>query len=170
MTELDLLKKPEYIHVVLNHLPIYGTILGALALAISLILRSRAAQITALILTLVVGASAYPVFVTGQRAYKTIRSVSDDGGADWLDEHMDRAEKSIGAFYSLGALAIAGLLVPIKWPKSAVPLAALTLVVAILCSGIAVYIAQPGGRVRHPEFRPGQTPTPSPETDHHEKT
>ncbi len=61
MTELDLLKKPEYIHVVLNHLPIYGTILGALALAISLILRSRAAQITALILTLVAGVSAYPV-------------------------------------------------------------------------------------------------------------
>lgn len=78
MTELDLLKKSEYIHVVLNHLPIYGTMLGALALAISLILRSRAAQITALILTLIAGASAYPVFVTGQRAYKTIRGVSDD--------------------------------------------------------------------------------------------
>jgi hypothetical protein len=56
MTELDLLKKPEYIHVILNHLPIYGTILGALALAISLILRSRAAQIAALILTLIAGA------------------------------------------------------------------------------------------------------------------
>src|SRR6266550_891460 len=99
MTELELLKKPEYIHVVLNHLPIYGTMLAALALAISLILRSRAAQITVLILTVIAGASAYPVFVTGQRAYKTI-----------------------GAFYFLATLAIAGLLVPIKWPKSAVPL------------------------------------------------
>jgi len=169
MTELELLKKPEYIHVVLNHLPIYGTIFGALALAISLILRSRAAQITALILTLIAGASAYPVFVTGQRAYKTIRGVSDDDGADLLDEHMDRAEKTIGAFYLLAALAIAGLLVPIKWPKSAVPIAALTLVIAILCSGIAVYIAQPGGRVRHPEFRPSETPTPASETDHRDK-
>jgi dolichol kinase len=163
MTELELLKKPEYIHVVLNHLPIYGTMLGALALAISLILRSRAAQITALILTLIAGASAYPVFVTGQRAYKTIRNQSDDAGADWLDEHMDRAEKTIGVFYFLAALAIAGLLVPIKWPKSAFPLAALILVVAILCSGIAVYIAQPGGRVRHPEFRTSDTPDPSTE-------
>jgi hypothetical protein len=98
MTELDLLKKPEYIHVVLNHLPIYGTMLGALALAISLILRSRTAQITALILTLIA--------------------------------------------------------------------AALTLVVAILCSGIAVYIAQPGGRVRHPEFRTSDTPAPSTEMNH----
>jgi hypothetical protein len=169
MTEFDLFKKPEYIHVVLNHLPIYGTILGALALAISLILRSRAAQVTALILTLIAGASSYPVFVTGQRAYKTIRSTSDDAGADWLDEHMERAEKTIGAFYFLAALAIAGLIVPIKWPKSAVPLAALTLAVAILCSGIAVYIAQVGGRVRHAEFRPSETPTPASETDHRDK-
>src|SRR4029077_14267732 len=89
MTELDLLKKPEYIHVVLNHLPIYGTILGALALAISLMLRSRAAQITALILTLIAGVSSYPVFVTGQKGYKPIRSISDDAGSDWLDEHME---------------------------------------------------------------------------------
>ena len=143
--------------------------LGALALTISLILRSRAAQITALILTLIAGASAYPVLVTGQRAYKTVRGMADNAGADALDEHMDRAEKIIGAFYFLAALAIAGLPVPIKWPKSAVPLAALTLGVAIFCSGIAIYIAQPGGRVRHPEFRPRQTPTPVSETDHHDK-
>ncbi len=95
--------------------------------------------------------------------------MADDAGADVLDEHMDRAEKTIAVFYFLAALAIAGLLVPIKWPKSAVPLVALTLVVAILCSGIAVYIAQAGGRVRHPEFRPSETPTPVSETDHHDK-
>ena len=47
-TELDLLKKPEYLHVLLNHLPIYGAMLGALALAISLVLRSRAAPMIAL--------------------------------------------------------------------------------------------------------------------------
>jgi hypothetical protein len=47
--------------------------------------------------------------------------------------------------------------------------AALTLVVAILCSGIAVYIAQAGGRVRHPEFRPSETQSPSSENDHHDK-
>jgi hypothetical protein len=164
MTELDLIQKPEYLHVVLNHLPIYGTMLGALALVISLILRSRTAQITALIVTLVAGASAYPVMLTGQRAYKPIRAVSDDAGGDWLDEHMDRAENTVAAFYVLAALAAAGLLVPIKWPKSAVPLTALTLFAAVICSGISIYIAQAGGRVRHTEFRPAKNPSPSPES------
>ncbi|HYZ73835.1 MAG TPA: hypothetical protein VE641_12195 [Chthoniobacterales bacterium] len=164
MTELDLLKKPEYLHVVLNHLPIYGTILGALALAISLMLRSRAAQITALAITLIAGVSAYPVLVSGQMAYKTIRNMSDDAGAEALDEHMDRAEKTIGAFYFLALLALAGLLIPINWPKTGLPLTAATLALALICFGLSVYIAQQGGQVRHPEFRPSEHPTPSPET------
>jgi hypothetical protein len=143
MTELDILKRHEYIHVTLNYLPIYGTILGALALAISLVLRSRAAQITALILTLIAGVSAYPVLVSGQRAYNfffPIRGISDDAGADALDEHMDRAEKTIGTFYFMAVLALAGLLVPFKWPKVGLPLAAVTLAVTVICAGIAIYL------------------------------
>jgi hypothetical protein len=167
MSELELLQKPEYIHVMLNHLPIYGTMLGALALAMSLVLRSRAAQITALIVILIAGVSAYPVLLSGQRAYKTIRNTADDPGAEVLDEHMDRAEKTIGAFYFLALLSLAGLLVPIKWPKTGLPLTITTLAVALICFSLSVYIAQPGGQVRHPEFRPSENATPSPETHHH---
>jgi hypothetical protein len=160
MSDLDILKRPEYIHVALNYLPIYGTILGAFALAISLALRSRAAQIMALILTLITGVSSHPVFVSGQQAYKTIRSMSDDAGADALDEHMDRAERTIWAFYFMAALALAGLLVPIRWPKAGLPLAAVTLAVTVICAGVAIYIALQGYRIRHNEFRSSETLTP----------
>jgi hypothetical protein len=168
MIELDLLKKPEYIHVVLNHLVIYGTILGAVALAISLILRSRAAQITALVITFIAAGSAYPVLVSGQRAYKPVRDMADDAAQEALDEHMDRAEKTINVFYLLALISLAALLVPIKSPKLGPPLAAVTLALALLCFGLSLYIAQQGGRIRHPEFRPvepGESPTaryPSP--------
>jgi hypothetical protein len=162
MTELELLKRPEYIHVVLNHLVIYGTILGALALAISFILRSRAAQITALVITFIAAGSAYPVLVSGQRAYKTVRGMADDTAQEALDEHMDRAEKTINVFYLLALISLAALLVPVKWPKLGPPLAAVTLALALLCFGLSLYIAQEGGRIKHPEFRPiepGESPT-----------
>jgi len=133
------------------------------------VLRSRAAQITALILTLIAGVSAYPVLVSGQRAYKTTRGMSDDAGAEALDEHMGRAEKAIVAFYFMAVLALAGLLVPIKWPKAGLPLAAVTLAVAVICVGIATYITQPGYRIRHPEFRPSETLTPDSETHPHDQ-
>ena len=45
---LDQLQKPEYIHVLLNHLPITGLLVSATALLIALILRSRQGQICAL--------------------------------------------------------------------------------------------------------------------------
>jgi hypothetical protein len=167
MNDFEILKKPEYIHAVLNHLPIYGTVLGAIALAVSLLLRSRAAQITALIITLIAGVSAYPVFLSGQRAYKAVRGMSDDAGADALDEHMDRAENTIGAFYVLAFAALAGLLVPLKWPKTSLVLTALALVLALICFGVGVYIAQEGGRVRHPEFRPSESQNPPAETHPH---
>jgi len=77
---------------------------------------------------------------------------------------MDRAEKTISAFYVLACTAMAGLLVPLKWPKTSLPLTALALLLALICFGLGVYIAQEGGRVRHQEFRPGESPNPPGET------
>ena len=61
-----------------------------------------------------------------------------------------------------------GLLVPIRWPKAGLPLAAVTLAVAVICVGIAIYIAQPGYRIRHPEFRSSETLAPYSETHPHD--
>ena len=95
--------------------------------------------------------------------------MSDDAGAEALDEHMDRAENTIEAFYLMAILALAGLLVPIKWPKAGLPLAAVTLALTVICAGIAIYIAQRGYGIRHPEFRPNETLTPYSETHHHDE-
>lgn len=146
-------QQPGYWHVLLNHLPIYGLAVAALGLLIALMLRSRPAQVTALLLVLVTSLSAWPVAVTGERSYKALRSILDDAGADWLDEHLERAEKFVPVFYALAALAAAGLVLPRRWPRSATPLAIATLILAGSCFGFAVYIAYAGGKIRHPEFR-----------------
>ena len=41
------LRQPEYIHVFLNPLPVYGLLAGLIALLIAILLHSRAAKITA---------------------------------------------------------------------------------------------------------------------------
>jgi hypothetical protein len=156
----------EHVHVLLNHLPVIGLALGILALVLALLLRSRPAQIVALVLVLVSAASAWPVNFTGQRAYEPMRGVVDDAGADWLDAHMDRAEKAAPAFYALALLAIAALAAPRKWPRSALPLAWATLALALLCEGASGWIALAGGQIRHPEFRTEAAPASEP-TEHH---
>ena len=169
MTELDILKRSEYIHVTLNYLPDLRYDIGSLGPG-NLVSAPEPRCTNH-------GAYPYafrrdfclPVLVSGQRAYKTTRGMSDDAGAEALDEHMGRAEKAIVAFYLMAVLALAGLLVPIKWPKAGLPLSAVTLAVTVICACIAIYIAQPGYRIRHPEFRPSETLTPYSETHHQDE-
>ncbi len=44
------LQQPEYVHVLLNPLPVYGLAIGLIGLIVALCLRSRRAQITSLLL------------------------------------------------------------------------------------------------------------------------
>jgi hypothetical protein len=149
----------EHVHVMLNHLPIIGLAMAILALALALMHHSRKAEIVALILVFVAAASAWPVNLTGERAYKTVRTLTDEDGAVWLDAHMDRAEKAAPAFYVLALLAAAALVVPHKWPRTTRPIAIATLVLAGACAGAGGWIALAGGAIRHPEFRTGPPPT-----------
>ncbi len=71
MISFELLKQhlsePEYLHVLLNPLPVYGLFLGALALGIAIISRSRAAHVTALAIIFVSAGSAWPVKILGEQ-------------------------------------------------------------------------------------------------------
>ena len=53
----QILKQPEYIHVLLNPLPLYGLSLGLIGLLIALLLRSRPAKIATLAIVLISAAS-----------------------------------------------------------------------------------------------------------------
>jgi hypothetical protein len=159
---LSELQQPGYLHVLINHLPIIGTAMGVLALLIGLALRSRKALLPGLAIVLISGISAWPVYVTGSDAYKSIRKISDDAGSDWLGEHEDRADRTIWTFYAMAGIAGLAIVMPLRWPKAGLPLAAASALAAVVCTGVAGYIAQPGGLVRHVEFRPAETPAAEP--------
>jgi hypothetical protein len=153
---LNHLKQPEYVHVLLNPLPIYGIALGALALVVAMILRHRRAHITALILILVGAGSTIPVVHYGDAGYDVIESqMSSDQADAWLDAHGQRALRAMPAFYALIALSLIALFLPWKWPKSAPILNALTLALAIFDFALAGWIGYAGGQAMHQEFRTG---------------
>jgi disulfide bond formation protein DsbB len=150
---LQHLNNPEYIHTLINPLPVYGLSMGVVALIIALISKRRAVVVAALILVFLSSLSAWPTYNYGEAAYDRVTAMSDPAGVLWLDEHMARAGKLIKLFYLLAALAVAGILAPLKWPRSSVPLAIIALVLAIGTLGAGGWIAYAGGHVRHKEFR-----------------
>src|SRR5437773_7269063 len=124
------LQQPEYIHVLLNPLPVYGLLVGWVGLIIGLVLRSRPAQIATLSLVLLSSISAWPVYEFGQQSYDRVLSMTDEAGEAWLDEHRHRGEDLIWVFYVLAALSAFAIAAPIKWHKSS-----MTLVFAVLLLG-----------------------------------
>lgn len=147
------LSQPEYVHVLINPLPVYGLAIGVLGLVIGLCLRSRPAQVTALLLILLCGAIAWPVGHYGEEGYDRALSLSDDQGQAWLKVHAQRADQFIKYFYALAAVAAAAVLAPLRWPKAALSLTVITLVLAGAVLAMGGYIGYAGGKVRHREFR-----------------
>jgi hypothetical protein len=160
------LRQPEYIHVLLNPLPVYGLLVGWVGLIIGLVLRSRRAQIATLALVLISSVSAWPVFEFGEQGYDRVLSMADEDGRAWLDEHMHRGEELIWIFYVLAALTAFAIAAPIKWPKSSVPLAVAVILLGGVTLGSGAYIAYAGGRVRHREFRNEPAPPKRSEHEH----
>lgn len=152
------LRQPEYVHVLINPLPVYGLAIGVLGLIMALLLRSRRAQIATLVLIVLCGALAWPVGHYGEEGYDRALSLSDDQGQAWLKVHAHRADQFIGFFYALAAVAALAILVPLKLPKAALALTIVTLLLACAVLGMGGYIGYAGGKIRHREFRNAPAP------------
>jgi hypothetical protein len=150
---LEHLSNPEYLHTLLNPVPVYGLALGVLALIIALVTRSPAARVTALAIVFVSGLSAWPVYHYGEAGYDRVLAMADNDGRKWLDEHQRRGEQLIYVFYVLAALSAAAIAAERLAPRAAVPLVLATAVVSIAALSIGGYVATAGGRIRHREFR-----------------
>jgi len=159
------LRQPEYVHVLLNPLPVYGLLISWIALIAALISKSRRAHIVTLILVFIASIAAWPTLEFGEQGYDRVLAMTDDDGHAWLDEHQARAEKVIYIFYALAALSVAAIFVPLRWPKSSVPLAIAVVLLGAAALGSGCYIAYAGGKVRHREFR--NEPAPPTKSQEH---
>ena len=147
------LQQPEYLHVLLNPLPVYGLAIALFGLIAAIYLGSRGGQITALVLVFACAASAWPVAQYGEAAEDRVQAMVDNDGEAWLKAHSRRADELIYVFYALALVSAVAIFAPAKWPKTARPLALATLVLAVISLGAGFYIAHAGGKIRHREFR-----------------
>src|SRR2546426_6046263 len=141
---LDELRKPEYVHVLLNPLPVYATAMGVVALAVALLLHSRQAQIAGLIIVLIGCGSVWPVIEYGEKGYDRVKSMSNEDGVKWLDVHQQRAQQAEWFLYATAGLALVAALAGWKFPKVAYWLTVVTLVAALACVGAGGWISYAG--------------------------
>src|SRR2546430_8528758 len=88
-------RQPEYVHILINPLPIYGLAISWIGLVIAFFVRSRPAQIATLPLVLISAASAWPAYEFGEEGYDRVLSMTHDHRHAWHDEHQLRAQQLI---------------------------------------------------------------------------
>lgn len=143
----------------LNHFPVWGTVFGCLLLVIALARKSEELKKASLILFAVTAAVAIPVYLTGEPALRMIRFQPGFSKAV-TEQHQEVAQLAFFIVMVVGVAALVGLawfrrdkLVP-RWFTVAL------LVLSLLGSGMIIWTANLGGRVRHTEIRDQFSPSP----------
>ena len=155
---LAALRQPEYLHVLLHPLPIYGLAAGVFSLLLALAGRSRSGQAIALVLILLTAASAWLVAHYGHAGYDRVYALSNDDAQKWLNWHRYLGERIVWVHYATAAAAAAALLGLWKFPRLHRGALVLTLVGALAALGLGGFLAFVGGKIRHSEVRPGPPP------------
>lgn len=144
---------PEHVHVMINHFPLVGLVVGMGLLLVAGILKQRPVIGAALWVIALCAGMTFLVAMTGDKAADRMFDSLDKGSQKWMGEHAERAEKMEKACYLLAVLAVAGYFIRRLQPKSETWI---VWIFVILTGATLVgnwWVADAGGKIRHPEFR-----------------
>ena len=152
-----------HLHLLLNHVPVIGAVLGVLLLSVALLRRSDELGKAALGLFALLAAAALVVFLTGEPAEELVEKLPGFSHAI-TERHEDAARVAMIAMGLTGAFCLIALVVIRKRPLArwVTPVA---LVVSLGTAGVMGYTANLGGQIRHTELRTATTSLPTGEAD-----
>ena len=155
-----------HLHLMLNHLPVLGTIFGLLLLTWAVVRRDETLQRAALATFVLTALAAIPVFLTGEPAEEIVEDLAGTAKTA-IESHEEAAVIALIAIEALGAMALAVLLF---FRRRVVPraLAGAALVFALATAGWMAQTANLGGRIRHAELgaTTAQTREPTEDREH----
>lgn len=163
---------PEHAHLVLVHLPIVGLLAAAVPLAWGVLRTDRTATALGLALAALFALATPLVVASGDGAEDRLEHgqgplALDPAGQRWLEVHEERAEAGAVVLYVAAGLLAASLGVLGKMRHPALPrgLGAGGLAVCALSFATLAWVAEAGGKIRHPELREGSSVASTPRAD-----
>jgi uncharacterized membrane protein len=140
-----------HLHLMLNHLPVLGTVFGLLLLAYGLIRKKPDLLKLSLGVFVLAALAAGAAYLTGEQAEEVVEHLAGISEAI-IEPHEEAAWIALLGAGVLGLLALGGLI----WFRQrdvSKMFSVATLVLALAVSGWMVYTANLGGKISHPEIR-----------------
>jgi uncharacterized membrane protein len=142
---------PVHLHLILNHVPVVGTVMGLCLLAYAVLRRDDRLVRVCLGMFAVLAAVALATFLTGEPAEEAVEGLA--GVSESMVEQHEEA--ALLATVTLGFLGLLSLAVLLRFRTGALPrqAALLLLAAALVPAGMMAWTANLGGQIRHSEIR-----------------
>ena len=141
-----------HLHMVVNHFPIIGILLGFGVLVAGIVLKNDSVKNTAYCLFIVGAIFAAISMATGEGAEEMVEDMPSVG-KHIIHEHEEMAEKLAIVLYVLGVVSILGLYTTIKKHAKAKLVSYLAVAIAVVGIFLGIQTGTTGGEVRHTEIR-----------------
>ncbi len=161
---------PAYLHVVLNHAPVFLLLAALVPILIGVITRSRASLNAGLLLVVIAAGTTGVVMWSGEEAEELVEhgdlaEFVDSPGEAWMHTHGDRADLTAKVVYVTGGFAVLCLLLSFGSDKVRAVFGLLCVLGVLTSAWFLGWTAQAGGQVMHAEFRDAERPYPKPWND-----
>lgn len=158
---MDLIPANEaHWHLVLNHLPVVGSLAVLLLMAWAFIKNSDESKRIALTALVLVGLSALPAFLTGEPAEQHLKGLPGISKR-WMSAHEEAAEVATWVTFGAGVVGLGALVVFRKTRKIPRWVVGVLLLATVICWALMTRAANFGGKIHHPEILKGAEPAPT---------
>ena len=140
-----------HIHLLITHLPIIGSILGAFVLIHGIWKKSNSTLIAAYNVLIVSAIAAGIAYATGEGAEETVEHIQGIS-KNIIEEHAESALISLIGLIVVGVISMAGLFVTCKSQSLIRPIALITLFASLIGFGLVARTGYLGGQIRHTEI------------------
>lgn len=141
-----------HLHLVVNHFPIVGVLVGFLVLITGYVIKNRQVRNTALGIFVFSALTSIAAFYSGEGAEEVVENIT--GISETLmHDHEEYAELFFTTILILGGVSLITLFMEYKKSPFAKYGLAMVLVLSITSIIISKYVGTSGGEIRHSEIR-----------------
>lgn len=139
-----------HLHLIITHLPIYGSILGLLALLYGMATGSNQVKTVAYLILLIACLGGIIAYSTGESAEDTVKNLQ---GIDKnnIEEHEEIAKFTLASIIALGLVSLTGIVLTVKQSVYARRISIVVLIISLITVGLASWTGYLGGKIRHTE-------------------
>ena len=140
-----------HLHLIITHLPIFGSILGAIVLIIGIWKKSSETKMAAYVLFVISAAGGGIGFLTGEAAEETVENISGIS-EKLIEQHEESADIALISLIVLGIISVMGIIFTAVKSRFTSAIAVFALVVSMVSFGLVARTGYLGGQIRHTEI------------------